>query len=315
MIRRLLFFILFVWLFAACKDNDDPNAIDKITRSLNRTNEVISEYNEKVYNTLYRKLGSSRTQAKAQVWYPKSLRLKKMSAGFYAYIDSLQKQVLAPGTNAKKVSRLLNKESERLHRELVSYYDIASILDTTEFSDNTFYIAALKRDMIAIGKFIASRLKMGNDSAMTSYKDARLWVRHYFDNATPAQAYMVLCKFKHDVLTIESCLVEYFNFQVISNFCGFTDSYSVIAAISTKHVKAGQAIEIYAGKGIYSSEMIPEVTIYDSILPIGPEGTGTYSFIAKGEPGKHTIPVQIAYYKPDGSKATVTKNIEYIIAE
>ncbi|MBO9562040.1 MAG: hypothetical protein J7621_04670 [Niastella sp.] len=307
--------MLFALSLIACKDNIDAKKMDKITRSLNRTNKLIDAHNEEIYSTLERKLRSVRTRAKAEIWNPKALRVKKLSAGLYAYIDSLQKQVSSPDATTKEIRRLLNKESGRLHGDLAAYCEAVSVIDTTEFVDNSRMLEALKRDMVNLRKFIALRLNMGMDSTLILHTDARQLARMYFDNTTPAQASMVLSKFRNDILVIENGLAVYFNMWAVNNYCGYTPGCPVIGMINVTHVKAGHGMEVYAGRGSYSTEADPRITIGDSTMGIGPDGTTTYDFIAKGKPGKYTIPVQIEYYKPDGSKNTFTKKLEYTIAE
>jgi hypothetical protein len=40
-----------------------------------------------------------------------------------------------------------------------------------------------------------------------------------------------------------------------------------------------------------------------------------YGFTAHGKPGKYSIPVKIMFKKPDGTPTSLSKNLEYIIAE
>jgi hypothetical protein len=72
---------------------------------------------------------------------------------------------------------------------------------------------------------------------------------------------------------------------------------------------------VTAGIGAFNSSCKPIITINGKIINQEPDGAATYKIVAGGKPGNHFIPVTISYFKPDGVRATVSKKLEYTIAE
>jgi hypothetical protein len=122
---------------------------------------------------------------------------------------------------------------------------------------------------------------------------------------------MVLNKWQSDILTVENSMLEYCNNQVVSGFCGYY-KFSLVGTISSGYVKAGQVVEIYAGKGYYSQDIDPSIMIFDSCVAVNE--AAVYTFTAKGKPGKYYVPVTFNYLEPNGRPLTVTRQLEYIIA-
>jgi gliding motility-associated protein GldM len=81
---------------------------------------------------------------------------------------------------------------------------------------------------------------------------------------------------------------------------------------SSNYVMPGQEIQITAGVGAYSKAAQPQITIGGTSQALDAEGRAVYKFNASGA-GNHTVPVNVTYTKPDGTKESKTFNVEYTV--
>jgi hypothetical protein len=93
------------------------------------------------------------------------------------------------------------------------------------------------------------------------------------------------------------------------------DALHSIMTISSSYVKAGQSVEVTAGIGQFTKVAKPHITIDGKEGKLDDGGVAVYTFSAKGKPGKYQVPVIIEFYNPDGTLATLTRQLEYVIAK
>lgn len=312
--KQLLLFIVLVLAVAAC-ENSDRQAMEAITSSLERTNAWATNKKDFSYGVLKQKLKDRTQRSKAAIWFPKALQIEELSVDLLAYIDTLQQKIQLSGGSGSRITRILKEEGAPLYDKLLAYYKaVPAVIDTNEFAGNPNMIAWLNKDVSNLKKEMILRLGLDTDSVSEDPIGARQWLDNHLVDLTPSLATMMLYKLKNDIMSIENVMVEYFNNHSVVNFCGIYKRYSFLGVISSGQVKAGQAIEIMAGRASFNVDPDPSIIIYDSCLAIGPEGTAIYRFKARGKPGKYNIPVNISYTEQDGRPVTVTKQLEYIIA-
>lgn len=312
--KKFLLVALMTLAIAGC-NNSDREAMKAITRSLERTNEWVVNRKDLSYGVLKHKLKDRRQRPKAIIWFPKAQQVEEMSVELLAYLDTLQGKVQLSKASSRRIDRILEKEGNRLYDKLLAFCNaIPAVIDTNEFADNPTIVAQLNKDMTYLKKKMVLRFGLVKDSAPDLLIGARQWQDEHLYELTPFLAVMMLHKLKNDIVSMERPMVEYLNNQATSYSCGFYEMYSFLTLISSGQVKAGQPIEINAGSASFSVDPDPSITIYDSCLAIGPDGTAIYRFRAQGKPGKYYIPVNIAYTGPDDKPIIVTKQLEYIIA-
>src|ERR1700692_3626922 len=66
------------------------NAFKTVNNSIGSSNIVIAEKNDVTYKSLADKLHQPETKANAEIWAPKALQAKKLSADLYNYIENLK---------------------------------------------------------------------------------------------------------------------------------------------------------------------------------------------------------------------------------
>jgi gliding motility-associated protein GldM len=74
----------------------------------------------------------------------------------------------------------------------------------------------------------------------------------------------------------------------------------------------GQELEITAGVGAFSKAAKPTISINGSAVGLNQDGVAVYKTTVNGA-GEHVVNVNVAFTKPDGNPATMTKQIKYVV--
>lgn len=114
----------------------------------------------------------------------------------------------------------------------------------------------------------------------------------------------------------EKMLIEYCSMNAAGCGLGITyNMFTPLAVLSSSYVKKGQPIEITAGVGAFSIVMKPLIIIDGKDVKVDNDGTAVHQFTADGNPGKHSIMVEIEFNKPDGTKGHFIQSLNYTIAD
>ena len=90
--------------------------------------------------------------------------------------------------------------------------------------------------------------------------------------------------------------------------------FSTIVSQNTKHLKAGENLEIWAGIGSFSIAANPTFVING--INVKPDESATAKYIIKvSGKGKKTIPVRIFYISNKGSKESKEIELDYYVHE
>lgn len=315
---KLLPYSLAVILFlAACHTPDHSEALQIINKSFINAQAILSEKNEDIYEVLAAKRRDPQTNAKATVWEPKVLVVKKLTTGIKSYIKSIKQQLDAlPPHDEAAARKLIKVTGDSLYARLFNYNTaVVRVLYPEEFSDYPQLEMQLRKDVEYLKKDISDRSGIQPDSMHGQLTDLQNWKKVYLEEGSPILVMAMLNKIEQDVLVTEHTMASYINNQVSSLNCGNYDRFSAVMVLSSSYVKAGQEIEVTAGVVSYSAAAKPDVFIDGNKRRLNDEGVALYRLKANGKPGKYTVPVKVEYYKPDGSRVFVTRNLEYIIAE
>jgi hypothetical protein len=239
-----------------------------------------------------------------------TLLIENLKSELLKQSDSLRK------ANAPIVEQLYEKNGEGyvLLNKLAAFKEsIPGIFRINDFSDKPYLVTNLKRDVGFILDTI-SLLPGYRDSLSESQRNIyrKKWVEEDFAGSNSLLTMMQLNKIKSEVLVTERDLVSYFNSQIKASYiCG---GPFPIAVISSSYVRAGQSVEVTAGILQFTVVTNPRISINGKEIKLDSDDRAVYKFTAEGKPGKHIIPVKVDYYRADGEKEEVRKNIEYIIA-
>jgi gliding motility-associated protein GldM len=309
------------------------NAFKTVNNSINQSNGVITEKNNNTYNSLKEKLNDPQTKANANIWAPKAFAAQKLSSEVYSYIDELKTKLIEESgpyveegekkyreDDLEAATRMMDKtgqgngEGKKLYEALKAYRaQLVDILKPEEFADN----ALLQKDVANAKAEFAKNLpldltvpKSQTGNARTS-DSARDWTDNYF-NMTPSIAAMtILSKFQNDIKNSESQIVDYCHKKIGEVKIVF-DQFQGIAQASSNYVMPGDKLTITAGVGAFSAAAKPKIYMDGQLQPLTADGTAEFNTVASSA-GAKTINVKIEYNKPDGSPATIIKEVKYTV--
>ncbi len=302
-----------ILFFSSCSDNSEStlNVFRATEEGLQQSNKTISQANEAIYHSLKEQLADSRNWESTIIWQPKAMYIKELSDSIIKYIRELKEELKneagtdKPGDNGSSQEGNLtvtdhvfesHGRGKELFEKLLKYRQDVLLVDSglnEMFRDNV---------IIFIGNFDYTR----NDKAA--------FIKTYFNNIPLIATNAMLSKFENNVKIIENRLVTYcYNRTFIID-----EHYTVFRAIvaqSSNYVKAGDEIEITAGVGSFSTASQPKFMIDGKLISGDENGIVVYKFKTPSKAGKYSKAIKIEYTKPDGTKESMTKNIEYTVIE
>lgn len=275
------FLLISLLALTACRQQTHDPLRTALLKSLDNSKAFIEQANLTVYHAMENKEADPHTHERAVLWRPKALAVQRISHDLIEYIDDLQTQ---PGKIAGK----------ELFQKLLNYKKaLKDSLSPANFPDSPSLRESVQSDRPAIREIIDSAARL---PAGLSEVDRTL-----------------LSSIRNDVLILENNLIRYLFKHMEFTFCGFTVQRGLIA-INSSYFKRGQPLIVTAGLGGFEVLRQQRVTINGQEAKLAEDNVAQYITTANGHSGKHTIPVQIEYTRPDGFTSTISKNIEYEIA-
>jgi len=140
-------------------------------------------------------------------------------------------------------------------------------------------------------------------------KDKEEWAYTFFHMTPTVAGITMLSKFQNDIKNSESQAVEYCH-KEIGEVELVYDQFQAIANANASYVMPGEEIIINAGVGAFNSASQPRVSVDGASATPTPDGSFEYKFRPTGSGSKN---VTISFVKPDGTTASVTKEIKYTV--
>lgn len=260
-----------------------------------------------LYESLRSKMESPETVERASLWFSKSKQVQTLSGNIYNYIDSLKDNLLKETGEEKE-----NAIDNNANRKLTAAYFKEQKKSDELYDRLKLYI----RDVMNIDKEINKEFQFklyafGMDRE-GGENDKKIFREVYFDNVSLAEAVLVLSNFQAGIRTDENQLVNYCHDRVNSG-----GSHSCItrpwpmATLSSSYVKPGEPIEVTVGIGMMNGLLKPSFTINNRSIEMNESGVAVYKINTKNKAGKYAVPVKIQYTQPDGSKSSLSKELEY----
>ena len=289
----------------ACRQQQPVSQLKEINEALEKANFVIEDNNKVAYEEMAGKVYDPHTHDRALIWEPK-MQIVRSCAGNVRLLIGYLKILLIEQSDSLQnedrtiVKKILNADGNggKLFEKLILFKDSVTVV-----FDN---VKELNRDSSFFYKKVLQ-------TDVTGYSKTD-WLNKNFDNCSPLLAVMVLNEIEANVLRSENNLVNYCNYNVVFNFCGYYRP-SPIASINNNIVKPGEAIMVTAGVGVFDKDASARITINGTRIKLYESPVARYEFIATGKPGTYNIPVKIEYKESDGSWQTASKNLQYIIAD
>jgi gliding motility-associated protein GldM len=327
-----MMYLVLTALLALNVSTEVLNAFKTVNNSLERSNKVVDQKNDLTYKAFQANLAEKETQDLAKIWAPPAFTVQTMASTFSSYIERL-KTNLKVSAGSKMVdgkeeyheedldaaTRMFDTEGHgaKLYDSLIQYrQQLLDLLDPT----NPRYASQsdiIKADMAKARADFAKRLPIdtripqsqtGEANTGDSAKD---WTLRYFHMTPTVAALTILSKFESDVKNSESQIIDYLHKQIGEVKIKF-DQFDAIVSPSATYVMPGDDLSIKAGIGAFSAAAIPTINFNGQHQDVNTEGVAEYKTKAEGA-GEHTVMVDIAYTKPDGTKDTKHVPVKYTV--
>lgn len=309
----LVCILLSVTLFFSCADKIKTNIIvfEALDEGLVNSNISLDKGSQVLYASLEQKTTEPATAEKAKVWYQKAQLIQKLSKETYSYIEELR-------SDLKKEAGLKTNDTEESFKES-DKTAVMRLFEKKEKAEELHErLKKYKRDIIAVDEEIVREfnsrffLTTPEFDAATEIKD---FYKTFFHDIPTAAALAMLSKFQNNIKVNENRMVAFCNSKVGSFDGDDYYTYSFLAILNSSYVKAGEELEITAGVGSFSRAAMPVIIINGKNVSLDVDGASHYKFKASDKPGKHVVPVEINFTDQEGKKQTISKNIEYTVAD
>jgi len=306
------------------------NAFKTVNNSIQKSNGVVDQKNAVTYAAFDANLHDAQTAAKAQIWAPKANEVKKLSSDLTTYIEGLKGQLIEESNpqvkdgvkeftegNLDAATRIFDTKGEGkvLYGKLIKFKaDLLNVLEPSRYPELTGVVAEdLKKAKADFDKGLPLDLKVprsqsGNAPTGDSAHD---WTINYFHMTPTIAALTILSKFQSDIKNSESQVVDYLYKQIGTVKLVF-DQFKPLVGTNATYLMPGDELEVTAGVGAYSAAAKPTIYINGAVQPLNADGVADYKTKVNST---GNVNVKIEYYKPDGNKETINKEVKYTVGQ
>jgi gliding motility-associated protein GldM len=306
------------------------NAFKTVNNSIQKSNGVVDLKNQATYAAFDANLNNPQTAAKAQVWAPKAGEVKKLSSDLTKYIESLKEELINESNPQMKdgkkeftdgaldpATRIFDREGNGkiLYGKLVKFKsDLLDVLDPSHYPDQPQTVLDdLKKTKADFANGLPLDLRIppsqsGNVSTGDTVHD---WTINYFHMTPTIAALTILSKFQSDIKNSESQVVDYL-YKQIGTVKLIFDKFEPLVGTNATYLMPGDELDVNAGVGAFSAAAKPTIYVNGAEQQLNAEGVAEYKTKVSST---GTVNVKIEYYKPDGSKDVITKDIKYTVGQ
>jgi gliding motility-associated protein GldM len=307
-----MMYLVLTALLALNVSSEILNAFKTVDRSLMTASEIVEQKNVGIFKSFEKKIADATTREKAELWFPKAQKAKQLSDEIYNYLESLKKDL-------KKEAGLKIENGVEVYKE--DDLDAATRLFVSNppegkgrgkelFAKLQAYKKALEEIDPAIAKDVLPNLPLDLSIPKSNNQAAKNdWAYNYFHMTPTVAGITILSKFQNDVKNSEAQIVEYCH-KEIGEVELVYDQFQAIANANASYVLPGEEIIINAGVGAFNSASRPSVNIDGASATPTADGSFEYKFKPTSSGVKR---VNISFTKPDGTTASVTKEIKYTV--
>jgi gliding motility-associated protein GldM len=307
-------YLVLIAILALNVSNEVINAFKVVDKSLTTSNDVISASNETIYKSLESKLTDPTSAENAKIWEPKAIQAKKYSDEMFAYLEDLKFE-LKKEADLKMVYNEETKDSVEDYRE--DNLDASTRLFENRGKGEELRkkLEEYRTNMLSIDPLIKKEYEKTFQVNTTPPKSLegkqKDFTQSYFHMTPTVAALTMLSMFQNDVKNAENEIINFCHSQ-IGAVKVIYDQFAALVGQSSNYLMPGDKLDITAGVGAYSKAAQPQITINGALSPIDGEGKATYSITASGT-GPRSIPVNVTFTKPDGTKETKSFNVQYTV--
>jgi|SRR5579863_910861 len=308
------------------------NAFKTVNHSITTSNDVVTGKNNLTYAAFDKALNDQQTKDNAAIWAPKARQMQSISAAMYNTIDGMkhllklesQYEIDKDGkekfndANLDAATRVFDKDGKGkiLYDSLTEYKkQMLAVLNPNapDIAKNPVLQKEVAKAQAEFEKQLPLDLTVpqSQTGAAKSGDDVKDWVTNYFHMTPTIAAITILSKFQNDVKNSEAQMVDYC-YKQIGSVKVVYNQFEAFAGTNATYLMPGDELEIQAGIGAFSAAAKPDITINGARQNLNADGVADFKTKVEGA-GEHSVTVNIAYTKPDGTTATIPKVIKYTV--
>lgn len=308
------------------------NAFKTVNHSITTSNDVVTDKNNLTYSAFNKALSDPQTKENAEIWAPKAKQLQSISLAMYNTIDGMkhllklesQFEIDKDGkekfndANLDAATRVFDKDGKgKILFDSLAEYKKQMIAVLNPNAPDIAKNPILQKEVAKAQADFENQLPLdltvpiSQTGAAKSPDSVKDWVTNYFHMTPTIAAITILSKFQNDVKNSESQMVDYC-YKQIGSVKVVYNQFEAFAGTNATYLMPGDELEVQAGIGAFSAAAKPDVTINGAHQALNADGVADYKTKVEGT-GEHTLTVNIAYTKPDGTIATIPKTIKYTV--
>lgn len=300
-------YLVLTALLALNVSSEILNAFKTIDKSFANANASVDEKNKTYINSIQEKINDPKSRELAEIWMPKAKSAQALSDEMISHIESLKTKIKSESDYSASTgnynesdldvpTKILidGKEGSNLHNKLIEYKKALLALDP------------------AIQSQFQNSMPLDVSVPKVENKTNRTWEDAYFRMTPSVAAVTILSKFQNDIKNTEAQVIEFCH-NKIGEVKVVYDEFQALATANAQYLLPGQEFTITSGVGAFSKNARPTVTIDGTPIPLNANGMAEYKTVA-GSPGSYTKNVNISFIKPDGTTASLVKQINYVVA-
>ncbi len=279
-------------------------AFKTVNTSLVKSNENLESSNETLFKSLAAKLSDPQVDKTLLAkWTTNAQTAQKYSNDFNAYVDDLKHQL-------KTMSGLKKGENGEEDFKLDDLNASSNLMDNAKKGKELDEkLKAYRAAMLGIDPEIATAFATNfpievdtkNDDATTKS----------FRMMPTVAAVTLLSKYQNNIKNSENQVVRFCH-NKIGEVKVVYNKFAAIVGQSSNYLMPGDKMKITAGVGAFSTQAQPSITIGGAGVPVNADGVAEREFTADGG-GAKSVPVNVTYTKPDGTKESKSYTIEYTV--
>ncbi len=306
-----MMYLVLTALLALNVSSEILNAFKTVDKSLMTASGIVEQKNATIFKSFQKKMADPVTREKAEMWYPKAARAKTLADDAYNFIETLKLEL-------KKESGLSkDDEGNEVYKE--DDLDAATRMflsnppeGKAKAKDLYNKLRSFKDQLLALDPDIAKEIGKTLPLDLPDAKDDKAkmaWAYKFFHMTPTVAGITILSKFQNDIKNSESQVIEYCH-KEIGEVELIYDQFQAIANANASYIMPGEEIIINAGVGAFNSASKPNVSVDGATATPAPDGSFEYKFRPTSSGLKK---VTISFVKPDGTTASVTKEIRYTV--
>lgn len=271
-------------------------------------NAAINISTEVVLTDLENKQTEPSTTAKAEIWYPKAVRVMKLSESMVEFLRLLQLELKTKAGFPKKgVSRFEEDNKEAVAIFAKSYAD--------QLYDK---MIGYKKNLMEIDPKINAEFRNNIVLFQSKFdKDQNTksgFSKLFFEGLTAGECLAVLNHFENNISLIANKMIFFCN-EMAGSVHSPEYYFSALISQSSTTIRKGERIEITAGIGAYSKSAAPKVTIDGIKTEMNEDGSFIRMLPIAQAAGKHQARVIIDFKDQEGNVQKIEKKVEYMVVD